>query len=163
MTQTEMKLRDAATQMRIAMANAADESVVRSCVNSFIAAARSVTFVMQSESAKSPELKAWYEEQMGGMKALPLLRFFNEQRVYSIHKGVVAPTTEHFPLQSITVGGVTTTGEGTIALLRFTGTEEFLPGESGGVFRLCEQYFIILHGLVIAWLNKRTELGIDEE
>lgn len=58
MTETEMKLRDAATQMKLALEHMTDDEVVRSCVNSYISLARSVTFVMQRESADHPELKA---------------------------------------------------------------------------------------------------------
>jgi len=94
------------------------------------------------------------------MKTSPLLRFFNEKRVYSIHKGVVAPTTHVVPIKDLKVNGVPSPGEGTMTFLRFDGAEEFFPGGSGGVFRLCEQYFVILKGLVGAWLRKRAELGI---
>lgn len=162
MTETEMKLRDAGTQMTIALSHVAEEEVVRSCVNSYISAARSVTFVMQRESSDNPELKAWYEIEMLTMKTMPLLRFFNEKRVYSIHKGVVAPTTHVAPIKDLTVNGVPTTGDGTMTFLRFVGAEEFFPGGSGGVFRLCEQYFIVLKDLVGAWLRKRAELGIHK-
>ena len=91
MTETEMKLRDAATQMKMALAHVAEKEIVRSCINSYISHARSVTFVMQSESAQNPELLSWYEAQMADLKKMPLMKFFNAQRVYSIHKGVITP------------------------------------------------------------------------
>ena len=141
MTETEMKLRDAATQMQLAIKHMQDESVVRSCVNSYISHARSVTFVMQCESAKHPELTAWYEERMLSLKDLPLLRFFNAKRVYSIHKGVVAPTVHTATLRDLQINGVPQPGEGTITFLCFDGIKDYIPGDSGGVFRLCEQYF----------------------
>ena len=41
-----------------------------------------------------------------------------------------------------------------MTFLRFEGAEEFFPGRSGGVFRICEEYFVILKGLVGDWLRK---------
>lgn len=160
MTETEMKLRDAATQMKMALAHVSEEEIVRSCVNSYISSARSVTFVMQRESAESPQLLAWYEAEMSTMKTMPLLRFFNEKRVYSIHKGVVAPVLHVAAIKDLTVNGVPSPGESTMTFLQFEGAEKFFPGGSGGVFRLCEQYFAVLKELVGNWLRKRTELGI---
>ena len=157
MTETEMKLRDAATQMKMALAHVADEEIVRSCVNSYISSARSVTFVMQRESAHSPELSAWYDAQMQVLKTSPLLQFFNAQRVYSIHKGVVAPVSHTAPIHDLRVNGAPFSCQGTMTFLRFEGAEEFFPGRSGGVFRLCEEYFVVLKGLVESWLRKRAE------
>ena len=159
-TETEMKLRDAAAQMRIALANVADDEVVRSCVNSYISAARSVTFVMQRESSDHPELLAWYVDEMSALNTMPLLRFFNEQRVYSIHKGVVSPRKFESTIHNLTINGVVSPGEGTMSFLRFDGAEKYFPGGSGNVFRLCEQYFLVVKGLVGNWLKKRGELGI---
>lgn len=111
MTDTEMKLRDAATQMKMALAHASDEEIVRSCVNSYISHARSVTFVMQRESAGSSGLTAWYEAEMAVLKQAPFLKFFNEQRVYSIHKGVIAPTSLTTPIEAIKVNGIPTSAQ----------------------------------------------------
>ena len=160
MTETELKLRDAATQMKIALRNPSDDEIFRSCVNSYISLARSVTFVMQSESAAIPELKAWYDVEMGKLKESPLLRFFNEKRVYSIHKGVVTPIVHTVPIMNLRVNGSVYSGEGTMTIVRFEGAEKFFPGGSHNVFQLCEQYFIVLKELVGAWLRKRMELNI---
>ena len=160
MTETEMKLRDAATQMKMALANVADEEIVRSCVNSYISHARSVTFVMQRESSQYPELSSWYEAQMAALKKMPLLQFFNAQRIYSIHKGVIAPKTETAPIEGLRVNGVPTSGQASMTFLRFEGADQFFPGRSGGVFRLCEEYFVVLKSLVGEWLRKKNELGL---
>lgn len=160
MTETEMKLRDAATQMKLAVEHMANDETVRSCVNSYISLARSVTFVMQRESAEYPELKAWYEDRMSSLKELPILRFFNASRVYSIHKGVVAPIAHTAPIHDLKIDGVLQPPGGTMTFLRFDGIEKFIPGSSGGVFRLCEEYFLLLKSLVGEWLAKRNALGI---
>ena len=158
-----MKLRDAATQMKLALERMADDEVVRSCVNSYISHARSVTFVMQRESADHPEVKAWYEDRMSSLKESPLLKFFNASRVYSIHKGVVAPVAHTAPIRDFKINGVLQPPtERTMTFLRFDGIEEFIPGSSGGVFRLCEEYFVVLKTLVGEWLAKRAALGIHE-
>jgi hypothetical protein len=44
---------------------------------------------------------------------------------------------------------------------RFDGVEEYLPGHSGNIFRLCEDYFVTLKDLVKRWLAKRAELGLN--
>lgn len=158
-----MKLRDAATQMELALEHMMDDEVVRSCVNSYISHARSVTFVMQRESADNPDLKAWYEERMSSLKESPLLKFFNASRVYSIHKGVIAPVAHTAPIHNFKINGVLQPPtKRTMTFLRFDGIEEFIPGSSGGVFRLCEEYFVVLKTLVDEWLAKRIALGINE-
>src|SRR3989338_7582120 len=91
-TQTELKLRDAATQMKLAIKNMDDENILRSCINSFISQARSVTLVMQKESAYSPGLKNWYKNKMEQRKQLPILKFFNDKRIHTIHIGNVEPS-----------------------------------------------------------------------
>ena len=94
MTETEMKLRDAATQMKIVIGEGKDDDTIRSCVNAYISHARSVTFVMKKESAVHPDLEKWYEEKSEQLKNDPLMKFFNEKRTYTIHKGVITPNTK---------------------------------------------------------------------
>jgi hypothetical protein len=93
MTDTETKLQDAVTQFDLA-ANADDEAMVRSCINAMIDMGRSVTLVMQKESGLYPTLTQWYETRMAELMHsadAPLMKFFNERRVHTIHKGVVRP------------------------------------------------------------------------
>ena len=163
MTETEMKLWDAATQMKLALADGASDEVVRSCINAFISNARSVTLVMQAESGESPELARWYIDESAKFKDAPLLKFFNERRVHSIHRGVVQPKAHSIPILSLSIdGGPPLPGEGgKVTLLRFEGVEDYLPGDSGGVFRLCEQCFLFLRMVVKYWLRKRYKLGMD--
>ena len=156
-TETQMKLRDAATQMKLALANRGDIEVIRSCVNSFISHARSVTFVMQSESSGYPELEEWYRKKQEELKTNPLLKFFNDKRVYSIHKGVVAPALRSTTAYNITVNGIQLPGTGTVTVLQFEGVDKFIPGSSGNVFRMCEEYFLILKKLVHQWMFERQK------
>ncbi len=66
MTETEMKLHDTETQFQLALSHIGEESTVRSCLNAFISNARSVTFVLQTESS-DPRLKSWYDSRMIAM------------------------------------------------------------------------------------------------
>ena len=155
-----MKLWDAGAQMKLALSHSADEAIVRSCVNSFISMGRTVTFVMQRESSPVPALALWYEAQMETLKQSPHLRFFNANRVYSIHNGVVVPRKHIVPIQNLTINGVLQPDGETMTFFQFDGAEEFFLGGSGGVFRLCEEYFLILRQLVNDWVLRRNELQV---
>ena len=156
-TETELKLRDAAIQMKLAL-DAAEDDIFRSCVNSFISHARSVTFVMQTESASDPVLSEWYTKVMSVIKEMPIMKFFNEKRVHSIHKGVVKPNKTITPIKNFQVDGVLQIGTGSMSMWTFDDIQKFLPGDSGNVYRLCEQYYLILKWLVERWLKKKKEL-----
>ncbi len=101
MTETEMKLQDAGAQMRLAIRNSESDQEFRSCINGFLAAARSVTMVMERESAAIPELLAWYKTRTEVLGSTPLFRFFNSKRVYSIHKGVIQPVRKSYPIANV--------------------------------------------------------------
>lgn len=186
MTEVQLKLQDAATQMKLASAHTDDESIFRSCINSYISCARTVTFVMEKESS-APDLKAWYKCQTEKLGRAPLFRFFNSQRVYSIHKGVIQPKFHAYPIEqaefrqeispegkSRLVGTVTIRSDirpadlldiasfskaGVMTAWRFDNVDEFIPGDSGNVLRLCEQHFLVLKWLVQEWLRERQYLG----
>jgi len=186
-SKTHLKLRDAAEQMKLAIANARDEEVHRSCINAFISHARSVTFVMQKESGEVPGLGEWYEKARGFLVSDPLFSFFNESRVHSIHRGVIEPRKgiltfrgkvthvavtdkEGREIDSRTLGtfgpegkavkpGDVIFGVGPAAIFwTFEGVESFLPSHSGNVERLCEDYYVKLKGLVLAWESERARL-----
>jgi hypothetical protein len=163
-TETEMKLRDAETQCSLAVSNHGLDDTFRSCINALIAAGRSVTFVMQRESDDCPGLTAWYEARMSGMRTstdAPLLKFFNDARVYTIHRGVIAPQRITAQIMDLKVNGVPqpeNTGR-TMFFYRFADIDEYMPGSSGNVLRLCDRYLSLLRGLVAEWLARRTELG----
>ncbi len=161
MTDTETKLQDTITQFDLA-ANTEDEAMVRSCINAMIDMGRSVTLVMQKESGPYAALTQWYEGRMAELMQsadAPLMKFFNERRVHTIHKGVVRPQKDTAMVTGSTVPGV---APGATAILwRFEGTSEFLgANDSGGMHRLSMRYLAVLRGLVRDWLLRRAELGI---
>jgi hypothetical protein len=160
--ETQLKLRDAGNQMKLALANWNDEDIFRSCVNSFISHARSVTFVMQKESSGSPELLAWYEARMAELKKLPIMKFFHEQRTHIIHRGVVRPVSHTIPVREMTVEGKKITG-GTVTAWAFSDAHEYIPGSNGNVGKLCEQYFLILKDLVHDWKWYRAYFELPEK
>lgn len=156
---TVLKLRDAATQMKLALKHPEDDDVFRSCINSFISNARSVTFVMQKESSSTPGLTEWYEEQMENLKKLPLMKFFHENRNHTIHRGVVKPNKRTAEGSNIKVSGIPVPGTATVSYWLFEGIEKYRPKDSGNVLRLCEEYFSIIKWLVMEWLKKRKDLN----
>lgn len=98
-TETQLKLRDAGIQMKLALRNSRDEDVLRSCINAFIGAARSITMTMERESKNhSEELFGWYKEQTALLAVDPLSRFFNAKRVHTIHRGVVRPASSQIKM-----------------------------------------------------------------
>ena len=142
--------------MKLAIENIGNEDIVRSCINAYISAARSVTLVMEKESAADPDLLAWYKAQMAPLGQLPLMRFFNDRRVHTIHRGNVKPLSHTVPIRNLEVNGQKLNpGTGTMTVYVFDNFDEYMPGRSGNVFRLCEQYFVILKTLVHEWLNQK--------
>lgn len=160
MTETEMKLRDAARQMIILIESGKDDESVRSCLNAFISHGRSVTFVMQSESSDNSKLQQWYDERQAELKRDPLMRFFNEKRVHTIHRGVIAPKKKTFPIWDLKINGIPQIGKGTMTVLSFDGVDEYLPGHTANMYVLCEKYYIKLKALVHEWLKARAEFGL---
>ena len=158
MTETEIKLRDAATQMQLLLKNNSNEQIVRSCINSYISFGRSVTFVMQKESSSSPELLSWYKKQMDELQKLPIIRFFNEKRVYSVHKGVVKPNLKSTPIHDLEINGIRQSGNSFMFEWKFDGVQEYIPNDSGNMLRLCEEYYLILKSLVLSWLQIKTAM-----
>lgn len=163
-TETQLKLRDAGTQMKLAIENVGDEDVFRSCVNAYISAARSVTMIMEKESAIYPELLAWYKAQMAELGKLPIMKFFNERRVHTIHRGNVKPVSYKMPIWDMVVDGKKLEpGTGIMTVWTFDNVNEYMPGKSGNVFNLCEQYFLILRTLVHEWLSQKASIEKGSE
>jgi len=161
MTDTEAKLQDAVTQFDLA-ANTDDEAMVRSCINAMIDMGRSVTLVMQNESGPYAALTQWYETRMAELMQstdAPLMKFFNERRVHTIHRGVVRPLRDTAIVTGSTLPDVAPGA--TMMLWRFEGTAEYLgANDSGGMHRLSMRYLAVLRELVRDWLQKRTDLDI---
>jgi hypothetical protein len=88
------------------------------------------------------------------------MKFFNERRVHTVHKGVVRPLRDTAMVAGSTVPGVA--AGATAIFWRFDGTAEYFgPNDSGGMHRLSMCYLTVLRGLVGDWLLKRAELGIQ--
>ena len=160
--ETQLKLRDAGNQMKLAMANWGDEDIFRSCVNSYISHARSVTFVMQKESSGNPELLAWYEARMTELKQLPIMKFFHEQRTHIIHRGIVRPVSHTIPVKEMVVEGKKISG-GTLTTWAFSDADKYIPGSNGNVGKLCGEYFLILKELVHDWKGQKAFFELSEE
>jgi hypothetical protein len=115
---------------------------------------------MQRESAEHPTLKEWYEERQKDLLVDPLMRFFNEKRTYSIHRGVITPKRSVLPIYNLKIGNVPQLGNATMTIIAFDGVKEYLPKSSGNMYRLCEEYYIKLKALVKEWLSIRAKMGV---
>jgi hypothetical protein len=155
-TDTQLKLRDAGIQMKLALKNIGSEDIFRSCVSAYIAAARSILDVMKQESSGDSELLVWYETQVTALKKLPIARFFNQQRELTIHRGTVKLQSHSAPIWNMLVNGEKLPGQGTMSVWVFDNVQKYITGDSGNVPRLCEQYFLILKKLVHDWLAQKA-------
>ncbi len=187
-TETVLKLQDAATQMRLAISNAASEEVFRSCINAYLATSRSVTMIMEKESKDfDHRLHEWYKDSIAPFGEAPFFKFFDSQRVHSIHRGVVRPTKQVFRTVHLRLEGeienaafsdvrcsldvlseTAPTNEGDVFSLMPDGTmatwvfDEFKdvwPDHSGNVLSLYEMHFLALKRLVLDWLAYRASLA----
>jgi len=85
------------------------------------------------------------------------MKFFNDRRVHTIHRGNVKPVSHTMPIWNMVVNGKKLDpGTGTMTVWLFDNADEYMPGKSGNVFNLCEQYFLILKNLVNQWLNQKA-------
>jgi hypothetical protein len=160
-TETEIKLEDAATQLQLAIDNMTNEGVFRSCINSFISFARSVTMVMERESSHNQELLNWYKSKTAQFATIPVMRFFVEQRNITIHRGNVRPTAQSIPLRNIT--GVETGEQPMMAIWVFDNVQDYVSGETGNVFRLCSQYLQTLSEMVNEWVYRKAVIETPGE
>ncbi len=162
-TETEMKLQDAEVQLRLAMDHNGDERMVRSCINSFISTARSVTMVMERESNENKLLLAWYKSKTEGFKTsadAPIWEYFADNRTYTTHKGVIAPARMTAQITDLKKNGVpqSISPDATMTFHRFANPPAGNPNDSGGIYRLCIAYSQLLSGLVAEWLAQRCAL-----
>jgi hypothetical protein len=157
LTETQMKLRDAGIQMRLALANTNNEDVFRSCINSFIAAGRSIVDVMKDESQGNSKLLGWCESEIDRVNRMGIVQFFETQRDTSIHRETIKPKSYSTPV-SVVFDGKEMPEKVTMRVWIFENVDKFLPGDTGNVLRLCEQYFMILKSLVHSWLREKETL-----
>ena len=62
------------------------------------------------------------------------------------------------PISGLEIDGVGIPGQGTMTAHSFGQVQNYIPDDNGNVFRLCEQYYVLLRRLVNDWLKKRAEL-----
>jgi hypothetical protein len=119
---------------------------------------------MEKESANHPTLIAWYKAQTTELGKLPVMRFFNDRRVHTIHRGNVKPISHTMPIWNMVVNGKKLEpGTGTMTVWVFDNVNEYMPGKSSIVFNLCEQYFLILKNLVHQWLYQKAMIEREIE
>ena len=153
MSDTKAKLLDAKTQLDLAIKNFNQYPTLRSCINSFISSARSVTFVMQKEFSKSKLFKEWYANKQKEMKNDPMLKFFGDIRTISIHQRSIEPNQRDIDIQHIKVANRIVSTGGTVTTYEFEDYDNFVPGDNGNVIRVCKQYYSYLESLYQEWLN----------
>lgn len=158
---TALKLADSKTQLRLARQFIGDNDVVRSCINAFVSLARSTTLVMQKESGAVAGLTEWYDNEMKAMLLGPngpMLKFFNERRVFSVHIGSIVLERVNF---AIFDHMFTPDGDAIFDIQQSTGwlfddAERFgIPGQSSAL-DLCDDYLLVIDGLVSRWETERA-------
>lgn len=87
---------------------------------------------------------------MENLKQLPIMKFFNEQRVHIIHRGIVRSISHSFTIDELTLDGESI-GRVTATTYVFSDAHKYIPNSNGNVGNLCEQYFAILKTLVHQW------------
>lgn len=164
-TETRLKVEDAQTQLDIAAQFLDDELIVRSCINGFISLARSVTFAMQAESGSKTPLASWYTEQMAalGESDGPLLEFFNEKRVHSVHRGTVVLEQKTYRLlaKMRTDDGHALLAPQNVSVWLFDDSPSLDEYKNLPAVKLCRVYLAIVESLVTLWEAQRSSLGLD--
>lgn len=157
MTDTELKLADSRIQLFLARSHEAEQAVVRSCLNAFVALGRSVTFLMQAESGSGTSLERWYRNNIAQLPEQDLLRFFNNRRVFTIHQGTIQVKQKSLPILAAqySADGSPTLSPQFMKVWFFDGTDEYGFGVEPA-FHLCERYLAVLEQLVENWLRARV-------
>jgi hypothetical protein len=70
-----------------------DKNAFRYNLSAFLSASRSVTFFMQKEFKKMSGFESWYLSKQSQMAGDKIFRFFNDQRVKTIHEQPVSART----------------------------------------------------------------------
>jgi hypothetical protein len=94
---------------------------------------------------------------MNQLKTLPLMKFFLDQRNYTIHQGIIRPDMQSMRVKKLVINGVYL-GKGKVSVWLFSEAKKYLPDRSGNVVRLCEEYYQILEKLVSQWLDEIVQL-----
>lgn len=120
MTDTREKLLEAKYFFERMKEKQSDRDAFKYNLSAFLAAARSVTLIMEKEFDKAPGFKEWYAEKRAKMQSDETMRLLNDKRVMTIHQQPVRPhahvnvgTSEHIAI-SESVSVVLTHAGGTI-------------------------------------------------
>jgi len=91
MTNTKEKLLEAKYFLERITEKQSDRDAFKYNLSAFLAAARSVTLIMQKEFDKAPNFDKWYSEKQAKMQRDETMRLLNEKRVMTIHQQPVRP------------------------------------------------------------------------
>lgn len=91
MTNTEEKLLEAKYFLERMTEKQSDRDAFKYNLSAFLAAARSVTLIMQKEFDKAPGFEKWYSEKQAKMKSDEVMSLLNKKRVMTIHQQPVRP------------------------------------------------------------------------
>jgi len=135
LTNTREKLFEAKYFLERMMEKQSDRDAFKYNLSAFLAAARSVTLIMQKEFDKDPSFKKWYSEKQVKMQSDEVMRLLNDKRVMTIHQQPVRPHAhvnvrikEHIVV-SESVSIVVTHANGTIERRESEPTAPPLPAE----------------------------------
>ena len=138
MTNTREKLLEAKYFLERMKEKQSDQDAFKYNLSAFLAAARSVTLIMQKEFDKVSGFKDWYAEKKAKMQSDEAMRFLNHKRVMTIHKKPVQPhahvnvgISEHIVL-SDSVSVVITHADGTIERSESEPPAPSVPTETEG-------------------------------
>lgn len=112
---------------------------VQCFTDAFASACRSITLSMQAVINEVNGFKGWYAARIEMLKNDPLVRFFNDYRVVSVHIG-----------ETVVGGGTSYIDENgnRVRQYFFTPIPDLQEVPSGDVFRICKTHFTTLVRLV---------------
>lgn len=141
MTGTREKLLEAKYFFECMKENQSDRDAFKYNLSAFLAAARSVTLIMEKEFDKVPGFKEWYGEEQAEMRSDKAMRLLNAKRVMTIHQQPVRPhahvnigISEHI-LLSDSVSVVVTHADGTIDRSESEPPAPSVPTETEGTMK----------------------------
>ncbi len=92
MTNTREKLLEAKYFLGCMIEKQSERDAFRYNLSAFLAAARSITLIMQTEFDKVPGFKEWYADKQTKMQDDLEMKLMNDKRVMTIHQKPVRPS-----------------------------------------------------------------------
>ena len=168
-TDTREKLLEARYFLEQMKERQSDRDAFKYNLSAFLAAARSVTLIMQKEFGKAPGFKNWYAEKQSKMQSDKTMRLLNDKRVMTIHQQPVRPrahvnvrSSEHITIsESISI--IITRANGTVERWESKPTPPPAPAKTNvttewrwyfnelpekDVVTVCEEHIVKLESLV---------------